>query len=113
MNTKLFRCLVAVIGIAFTLAFCIIVVPAFLKNSNLYDAFMAGFVNPFAAGFALDVIACWLILCVWMLHERREGMRYWWVVILLGIVPGVAAALSAYLFFRLNHDRRQVSSDSQ
>lgn len=113
MNNNLLRGLVAVIGGAFTLAFFIIVFPAFLNKPNLCGAFRAGFVNPFATGFALDAIACWLILCVWMLHERREGVWYRWSVILLGLVVGVAAGLSLYLFFRLKNDRRQVSSDSQ
>ena len=102
MSTALFRGLMVLIGALFTLAFGVIVIPAFLANPDVLGAFAAGFVNPFATGYALDTIACWCLLAVWVVFEAQEkGIRYGWVALVLGVVPGVAVGLSFYLLLRL------------
>lgn len=101
MNSKLFFGLVAAIGGAFTLAFAVVVVPEFLRKPQVFDAFAAGFVNPFAAGYAMDTIACWFVLAVWVVYEAKaSGVRHGWVALVLGVVPGVAVGLAAYLLIR-------------
>jgi hypothetical protein len=104
VSTKLFCRLVAAIGGAFTLAFSVVVVPAFVHKPQIVDAFAAGFVNPFAAGYAMDTIACWFVLAVWVVYEAKaSGVRHGWVALVLGVVPGVAVGLAAYLLIRFKH----------
>ena len=101
MSETVFRALVAVIGLGFALLFVILVVPPLLANPDVPGAAMAGFVNPSAAGYASDAIACWLILAVWVGYEAaHRGVRHGWVCLLLGVVPGVATGLAAYLLLR-------------
>jgi hypothetical protein len=37
-------------------------VPALLTNPDLFGAFAAGFVNPYASGYTADVFFCWVAL---------------------------------------------------
>lgn len=109
MNSKLFCSLVAAIGGAFTLAFAVVVVPEFLRRPQVFDAFAAGFVNPFAAGYAMDTIACWFVLAVWVVYEAKGGgVRHGWVALVLGVMPGVAVGLAAYLLIRFKHTSGQT-----
>ncbi len=105
MNTKLFKSLIAAVGIAFTLAFCLVVVPELVNKPNVTAAFAAGFVNPFAAGYSIDTIACWCALAIWVIYEAStKGIRHGWVAVVIGIVPGVAAGLCMYLLIRLKQE---------
>lgn len=100
--------LLAALGIGFALAFTVFVVPAFLAKPDVLGAFAGGFVNPFASGYALAAIVCWLILAVWVIHERTTaGIRHGWIALLLGIVPGVAIGLAVYLLMRIRQARPQ------
>ncbi|HNM03492.1 MAG TPA: DUF2834 domain-containing protein, partial [Leptospiraceae bacterium] len=74
----------------------------------------AGFVNPFAAGYSMDTIFCWLILAIWVAYEARvRQIRYGWVCVLLGIVPGVATGFAFYLLIRMHRvNKNAVSGDS-
>jgi hypothetical protein len=40
----------------FKLAFTVICIPQFLVNPDIVGAFAGGFVNPYASGYALDVL---------------------------------------------------------
>ncbi len=101
MPTRHFRLLIGALGAAFAVAFCIVVLPPLAREPDVIGAFAAGFVNPYASGYALDTILCWLILAVWVLHEARaKGVRHGWVAVLLSVVPGVATGLAAYLLIR-------------
>lgn len=101
MPTQRFRLVIGALGAAFAVAFCIVVLPPLARNPDVIDALVAGFVNPYAAGYALDTITCWLILAVWVWHEARaKGVRHGWVAVALGAVPGVATGLAAYLLIR-------------
>jgi len=102
MNASMFRGLVAAIGLLFVALFGAVVIPAFLARPDIVAGFADGFVNPFAAGYSMDTIACWCLLAIWVVFEARTaGVRHGWVALVLGIVPGVAAGLSVYLLLRL------------
>lgn len=106
MPPTLFKSLVLLLGVGFAVVFSVLCIPPLLENPDLIAAFAAGFVNPFSSGYALDAIFCWALLSVWVIHEaRRDGIRHGWVAVLLGIVPGVATGLAAYLLIRLHQTR--------
>ncbi|HMV78717.1 MAG TPA: DUF2834 domain-containing protein [Leptospiraceae bacterium] len=113
MNS-LFKGTILSLGLGFAVAFGIIVLPAFFKNPDIFGAFAAGFVNPFAAGYSMDTIFCWLILAIWVAYEARvRQIRYGWVCVLLGIVPGVATGFAFYLLIRMHRvNKNAVSGDS-
>lgn len=92
---------VSVLGVAvlFTIFFCSVVMPPLMEDPDILGAFAAGFVNPFAAGYSADVIACWLVLALWVLFEAKV-IRYGWVCLVLGVVPGVAVGFATYLVLR-------------
>lgn len=93
---------IAALGLLFALAFVVVVVPPLWASGDIVGALAAGFVNPFASGYALDAIICWCILALWVIHDaRHEGVRHGWVALVLGLVPGVATGLAFYLLLRL------------
>lgn len=101
MSETTFKALVALFGLAFTLAFFVLVLPTFFESWDIVGAFAGGFVNPFSTGYALDTILCGAILTVWIVHERRAyKIRHGWVAIALCLVPGVATAFATYLLLR-------------
>lgn len=102
MSKSVFEAIVLALGIAFAIAFIVIVVPPLLQSGDVIGAFAAGFVNPFSSGYSLDAIFCGLILLVWVVHERQSlGIKHGWVVIPLSFVPGVATGFAVYLILRL------------
>jgi Terpene cyclase DEP1 len=101
MTRTTFEILAAALGIAFAVAFCIIVVPPLLESGDIVGALAAGFVNPYASGYSLDTIVCGLILIVWVIYERSAlGIRHGWIAIPVSFVPGVATAFGLYLLIR-------------
>ena len=103
MSTRHFKLSIAGVGLAFTLFFCVTVVPPLVASSDVLGAFAAGFVNPFAARYSTDVIACWLILAIWVMFEAKtRKIKNGWVCLLVGVVPGVAVGFAAYLTIRLS-----------
>ncbi len=95
-------------GAGFALFFALYVFPPFLKNYDVIGAFAAGFVNPFATGYSVDTITCWLILTIWIIYERKTlGIKYGWIAIILGVVPGVATGFALYLLLRLSQIKTQ------
>lgn len=113
MNEKSFTFALICIAAAFTLFFGFTVIPPLIADPNLVAAMMAGFVNPYAAGYSTDVIACWLILCVWIIYEARTlSIKNGWVFLLLGMVPGVAVGFSLYLVSR-HYQLRHLQEDDQ
>jgi hypothetical protein len=101
MSKRVFEIFVVGFGIAFAMAFFVIVVPALLETGDIVGAFAAGFVNPFSSGYSLDAILCGSILSVWVLYERRAlGIKYGWIAIPLAFAPGVATAFAFYLMLR-------------
>ena len=107
MTTTLYRTLLTLLALGFALAFGIIVVPPLLASGDVPGAFAAGFVNPFASGYALDTLACWCVLTVWVIYDAKAyGIRHGWIAVLFGVVPGVATGFALYLLMRL---RQQAS----
>lgn len=101
-----FKNLILFLGISFALLFGIIVLPPFLQNPDIIAAFGAGFVNPYSTGYSLDTIFCWMILTVWVFYEAREKkIRYGWIAVLLGMVPGVATGFALYLIIRIKQNK--------
>lgn len=91
----------------FALAFSLVVLPPLLASGDILGAFAAGFVNPYASGYALDAIMCWYVLAAWVLYERTtQGIRYGWIALVLGIVPGVATGFAVYLLMRLKQQSK-------
>lgn len=102
MSRSLFQTLLWLLGLGFALAFTLLVVPALLRDGDVVGAFAAGFVNPYASGYALDAILCWCVLAAWVLYEAKTlGIRHGWIALLLGVAPGVATGFAAYLLLRL------------
>lgn len=107
MTPRAFKLTVGALGLAFTAAFVAVVVPTLLHQPDIIAAFAAGFVNPYASGYAMDAICCWLILASWVLYESRTaGIKHGWIAIALGIVPGVAAGFAFYLLLRMQQGRK-------
>jgi hypothetical protein len=101
MAERLFR--VGIIGVAagFTALFCSVVVPPLIEDPDIVGAFAAGFVNPYASGYSADVIACWLILAIWVGFEAKSrSVKHGWVCLVLGVMPGVAVGFAGYLLLR-------------
>lgn len=101
MNEKLFTYALIFIAAAFTVFFSFVVIPPLIADPNVVAAMMAGFVNPYAAGYSTDVIFCWLVLCVWVVYEAKTlSIKNGWVFLLLGLIPGVAVGFALYLISR-------------
>ena len=101
MNQRSFLYVMGAIGVAFTMAFAVLVVPSLLKDMNVFSAIAAGFVNPYSTGFALDTLTSWLVLTVWIVYEARSsGIKHGWIAILLGLIPGTATGFAVYLILR-------------
>lgn len=106
MSTQAFRLSLIVLAALFTGAFVVICIPPFLANPDILGAFGAGFVNPYASGYALDIFFTWGVLAAWVLYEARaRGVRHGWIALVLGVVPGVAVGLAVYLLLRLGQER--------
>ncbi len=99
MKDRIFSIGLILVAAIFTLIFCWLVIPPLLDNPDILGAFGAGFVNPFASGYSTDVICCWVILILWVIYEYPK-VKYGWVCIPLGLVPGVAVGFALYLFLR-------------
>lgn len=107
MTPHIFKWIVAGIGMAFAAAFAWTVVPPLVQQPDIVGAFAAGFVNPYASGYALDAISCWGILTAWVLFEARSaGVKHGWIAIVLGIAPGVATGFAFYLLLRMHQGRK-------
>jgi hypothetical protein len=114
MQKELFRILLWLLALGFAAAFAVIVLPPLLKSPDIVGAFAAGFVNPYASGYALDAILCWCVLAVWVWHEATTaGVRHGWIALLLGIVPGVTTGFAVYLLIRLSQQLSTAPGDSR
>lgn len=107
MKDKVFSLSLIVVAIAFTAIFCVVVVPPLLVDLDILGALGAGFVNPYASGYAADVFSCWVVLFLWVIYEYPK-VKYGWVCLILGFVPGVAVGFAVYLLLRT----RQLTASS-
>lgn len=107
MSQRTFIYTTGAIGLAFTLAFVVLVAPSLLTDLSIVAALSAGFVNPYSTGFSLDTLSSWLLLSVWIVYEARSsGIRHGWIAIVLGLIPGTATGLAFYLILRTIHLRK-------
>lgn len=109
MKKRLFKISISLIAIIFTVVFSLLVIPPFIENPDIIEAFAEGFVNPYASGYSTDVICCWIILLFWIIDEYPK-IKYGWVCLLLGIIPGVAVGFALYLLIRTNQLQHISSS---
>lgn len=101
MSEQQFKLAIALPAVVFLLFFLFIVLPASISLNDVQATLAAGFVNPLASGYAIDAIACWLIMAVWIVYERQTlAVRHGWLCCLLGIIPGVAVGFALYLVIR-------------
>ncbi|MEL6656013.1 MAG: DUF2834 domain-containing protein [Bacteroidota bacterium] len=106
MNKQVFQVGITLVAIAFVIIFLIVVIPPFLENPDIRHAFAEGFVNPYSSGYSADVIACWVILLIWVIYESPR-VKYGWICLILGIIPGVVVGFALYLLMRT----RQLKSE--
>lgn len=99
MSKNIFQISLLLIALVFTLIFCFVVLPPLIENPDIIGALMAGFVNPYSSGYSADVLCCYAVLLVWVWYEYPK-VKYAWVCLLLGFVPGVAVGLAVYLYLR-------------
>jgi hypothetical protein len=103
VSDRAFLVAVGAVGLGFTVLFCVLVVPPLVANPDIVGAFAAGFVNPYASGYSSDVVACWLILAIWVVYEARsKSVKHGWMCLVVGVIPGVAVGFAAYLVLRFN-----------
>jgi len=103
MSENQLRTILVAVALGFTAFFSVVVVPPLVDDPDVLGAFAAGFVNPYSSGYSADVFACWLILAAWVAFEARsKGIKFGWVCLVLGVVPGVAVGFAAYLLLRLH-----------
>ena len=74
MTEPFFKAIIIAAATVFMALFVYWCIPPMIENPNLIGAFAAGFVNPYASGYAADTLACWAILPAWIAHLRR-GQR--------------------------------------
>ena len=110
MKEKVFTSSLGFVALLFTVLFCLLVIPPFIEDPDVRGAFVGGFVNPYASGYATDVLCCWVILLFWIVYEYPK-VKYGWTCLLLGFVPGVAVGFAVYLILRtyqLKSDHSQI-----
>ncbi len=101
MSSNTYNILLLSIAVLFTALFCVIVVPPLWQNPDVIGALAAGFVNPYASGYSLDTICCWLVLAVLVVFDaRHHGIEGGWLYLIMGLVPGVATGFALYLYSR-------------
>jgi hypothetical protein len=107
MSDAAFKVLLVILGLGFAVLFSVIVLPPLFESPDVIGAFAAGFVNPYASGYALDAIFCWAVLAVWVIYEANtRGIKHGWVALALGIAPGVATGFAVYLLIRLRFEQQ-------
>lgn len=110
MNSRTFTLAMVIVAASFTLFWFVDFLPHVIADGDIMLVLESGFVNPYAAGYSIDLITCWLVLIVWVIYEQRVlQVKYGWVCIALGLVPGVAVGFASYLMLR-QFQKSQVSS---
>jgi hypothetical protein len=106
MSKNVFRMLPIALAAAFTVAFVVVCLPPLLQHPEIFGAFGGGFVNPYASGYAMDVFFIWSVFAALVAYEANvKGIRYGWMALALGLVPGVAVGLTSCLLLSLKHER--------
>jgi len=108
VSEKAFKTILVLVIIGFTLFWFGYFLPPIIKDPDIAVILQSGFVNSYATGFSIDLIACWVVLILLVVYEsKNKSIKHGWVCILLGLVPGVVVGWSVYLLLRhsqLNND---------
>lgn len=94
--------LLITIAVVFTVTLAVMAGPPLIErhDGDIIAALGDGFVNPFAASYAVDALLSFVVLLIWVLHERAAlGVRHGWIALLLGLI-GAVLGLAAYLLIR-------------
>lgn len=111
---RIFKLALWALAIVFTGVFLKVAGPQTAADWALWQAnpmygFGQGFVNPYASAYAFDIVFSYAVLAVWVIYEAvARKVKHGWIALVLGVVPGVAVGLAAYLLIR----GRQVSAQS-
>jgi len=101
VSDKIFKAILVLVIIGFTVFFFAYFLPPIIKDPDIVVILQSGFVNSYATGFSIDLIACWVVLILFVFYESKtKSIKYGWVCILLGLVPGVVVGWSVYLILR-------------
>jgi hypothetical protein len=102
MPSTRFDWIVIALASAFVVALAILLVPTFVAdNLDLVHAFDQALINPYATGFATDLLFTYLILFAWVVYEANyRDVRHGWVALVLGLLVGVSVGLATYLLIR-------------
>jgi len=111
MKESTFRVLLIIMGIGFSLYALFFFFPPIIQKPDIIGVLKAGFVNTYATAYSIDLIACWVVMIFWVIHERfKFQISYGWVCIPIGLTLGVVVGLSLYLLIRTSHFSKQGSS---
>jgi uncharacterized protein DUF2834 len=90
------------LGLAFVVTIGIVLVPTFLDDGlDLGHAFAQALVNPYASGFAIDLLFTYAVLFAWVVYEYQyRDVQHGWVALVLGFLIGVSVGFVAYLLIR-------------
>lgn len=101
MSKEIFHITLAVLALGFSLFFFATIGPALVENPDVMAGILAGFVNPFASGYATDVILCAVVLFLWISYDaQHHGIKHGWICVILSFVPGVVVGFALYLILR-------------
>lgn len=112
MSETVYKSLLIILGLSFAVIFTALCVPPLLKDFDIVAGALAGFVNPFSSGYAMDAIMCWNVLAVWVWYEAKTlQIKHGWICLVVGAVPGVATGFALYLLLRHKQlNERQISA---
>jgi len=101
MNEQNFKRGIIGSTIIFMSVFLFYTLPYALEMGDIMAVSLAGFANPITSGWSTDVIVCWFIMSFWIFFEAKQFQIKWgWICLPLGIVPGVAFGFCLYLLIR-------------
>jgi hypothetical protein len=97
-----FDWIVITLAAVFVVMLAVFLVPTFVDDGlDLGYAFDQALINPYATGFATDLLFTYLILVAWVVYEANyRGVRHGWIAIVLGFLIGVSVGLATYLLIR-------------
>ena len=113
MNESIFRVLLIIVATGFALYALLFFFPPIIENPDIIGVLKAGFVNPYATAYSIDLIACWVVLILWIAHERFVlHVEHGWICVPIGLTLGVVIGLSLYLLMRMSHFSKKGSSNT-
>lgn len=104
MNESTFKALIILIAVGFVVFAAIVFFAPIIENPDIIGVLKSGFVNPYATAYSVDLIACWVVLIIWIIYERNNlQLKNGWVCIPIGLTLGVVVGLVIYLLLRMSH----------